>query len=197
MKNLKCSLILLILNLIINNVVSMQKSLMEELSKSAALKFSSAKLVKYEKLSKQELNQKLLNILNKSNLDKNHLRKCIILIGFGANINMQNKHGVTTLMMVSMKGYLELARDLLDYTDKEQINLNIQDEKGYTALMEAAFYGNLEIVRLLLECKNIDLKLENKCGHTALDLANFNQKWDIKDLLNKYLLCKKYSPYKY
>ncbi|CDK30238.1 ankyrin repeat domain-containing protein [Candidatus Babela massiliensis] len=181
MKKLKCSLILLILNLIINNVLSMHKT----------LEFDSIKLEKYNKLSKQELDKKLLNILNKSNLDKNYLRKCVNLIIAGANINMQNKYGITTLMMVSMKGYLGLVKALLEYTGKEPIDLNIQDENGYTALMEAAFYGHLEIVRILLESENckspIDLNLKNKCGNTALDLAYINKKTDIEGLLNKYL----------
>lgn len=189
MNKLPSSLILLILNLIINNVVSMQKTLIEKLSKS--VEFNFLKLEKYKNLSKQELDQKLLSILNKSNLDKSLMKKCTVLIIAGADINMQNKYGVTTLMISSMKGYLELVRILLEHDGKEPIDLNIQDEKGYTALMEAAFYGNLEIVRLLLECNNcnnpIDLKLKNNCGHTALDLADFNLKQDIKYLLNKYL----------
>ena len=117
MKKLKCSLILLILNLIINNVLSMHKT----------LEFDSIKLEKYNKLSKQELDKKLLNILNKSNLDKNYLRKCVNLIIAGANINMQKLENINLKELKKSPAVMEFGKNQYSDQIKKCLRLWPQD----------------------------------------------------------------------
>lgn len=138
----------------------------------------------------KQLNQELVNVLNRCRLEEQRdqeeldlelfynrhnydyepsvfkdedLNEALRLINEGANINTQSDCGINTLMIAVKKGNKTIVESLLN-NKKHLIDLNLQDNHGYTALISAAVIGNKEIVKLLLACPNvtspIDLNLK-------------------------------------
>ena len=66
-------------------------------------------------------------------------------INIGADINHENKNGVTALIAASITGKLYIVKILVE----AGADLNIQNNDGYTALMVASKYGYLDIVKYL------------------------------------------------
>ena len=56
--------------------------------------------------------------------------------------------------------------DLIDLLLK-YYNINIQDKLGRTVLMFASSYGYLNVVNRLLECKEIDINIQDTDGCTG------------------------------
>ena len=112
------------------------------------------------------------------------------------NLNVRNSHGESALMLVCLKGELELAKMLIKrdadinhpgwtslhyaasggHTDIVQLLLDqsayidAESPNGTTPLMMAARYGNEKAVQLLIT-EGADWKLKNQLGLTALDFA--------------------------
>ncbi|CAN1794680.1 Ankyrin repeat domain-containing protein 50 [Linum perenne] len=59
-------------------------------------------------------------------------------------------------------------------TEKADVDLDEQDEDGFTALMVAAAGGHVDAFKLLLQA-GADVKLRNKRGETAMNLAELNR----------------------
>ena len=141
--------------------------------------------------------------LNKDLLDASSLRgdflKVKSLLEMGADVNAQDRYGMTALMLASVSGHQELvatlvrARADVNAQDKngwtavmwaitdghQQIvatlvrvgaDVNAQDKDGFTALMVASSWGRQEIVAILLRA-GADVNAKNKKGETALTLA--------------------------
>ena len=111
-------------------------------------------------------------------------------------LNVRNSHGESALMLVCLKGELELAKMLIQrdadinhpgwtslhyaasggHTAIVQLLLDqsayidAESPNGTTPLMMAARYGNEKAVQLLIT-EGADWKLKNQLGLTALDFA--------------------------
>ncbi|MEY4077882.1 MAG: hypothetical protein RIQ69_2252 [Pseudomonadota bacterium] len=112
------------------------------------------------------------------------------------NLNVRNSHGESALMLLCLKGELELAKMLikrdadinhpgwtpLHYAATgghtaiiqllldESAYIDAESPNGSTPLMMAARYGNDKAVQLLLS-EGADHQLKNQLGLTALDFA--------------------------
>jgi len=112
------------------------------------------------------------------------------------NLNVRNSHGESALMLLCLKGELELAKMLikrdadinhpgwtpLHYAATgghtsiiqllldENAYIDAESPNGSTPLMMAARYGNDKAVQLLLS-EGADHQLKNQLGFTALDFA--------------------------
>ena len=124
------------------------------------------------------------------------------------NLNVRNTHGESALMLVCLKGDLELAKMLikrdadinhpgwtsLHYAAtgghtaiiqlllEESAYIDTESPNGTTPLMMAARYGNAKAVQLLIN-EGADLQLKNQLGLTALDFAIQGQRPDAIQLL--------------
>ena len=69
----------------------------------------------------------------------------ISLIRNGADINAENNHGDTPLMIASQRGNLEIVKELLSYG----VDVNVRDNDRNTALQYALDYDYPEVAQLL------------------------------------------------
>jgi ankyrin repeat protein len=118
-----------------------------------------------------------------------------ILIEKGANINFQDLHGTTALMMACFDGNLQLVKMLLSY----HADINLKKNCGATALLYACGYctdeipyANHEIIRLLLNLSpDISLcvsDVQDEYGNTPLFHYCVQYNYDIEILKT---LCQK------
>jgi len=127
-------------------------------------------------------------------------------------VNVRNSHGESALMLVSLKGELELAKTLikrdadinhpgwtpLHYAAsgghtpivhlllQESAYIDAESPNGTTPLMMAARYGNGKAVQLLIN-EGADLNLKNQLGLSAIDFAVVGQRPDAIQLLQTAL----------
>ena len=98
----------------------------------------------------------------------------------GADINVTNELGETSLIEASMNNYTDIVELLLE----RGANPDFRGKGGYTALITACVVGHLDSVKLLFEGgANIDITEER--GLTALDFAEDRGYDDIANLLKK------------
>ena len=71
-----------------------------------------------------------------------------VLLGSGANINLQDKDEWSALMLASRRGHKEVVNLLLD--KGAQIDLQ-ENEEGKSAIFVACEEEHIEVVKLLLE----------------------------------------------
>ena len=136
-------------------------------------------------------------ILNQNNIDLNNLNipytdsrlpiiihaatlnnKAIIefLIKNGANINIQDAEGKTSLMWTSCNNNIETVKLLIE----NGADLNKQDNNGKTALMWAILENNSKIVKFLIE-SNAKLDIQDNNGINAIMYALIK---DNKQIIN-------------
>lgn len=102
-----------------------------------------------------------------------------LLVRNDADINAQNEHGNTPIMLTTDKP------EIFKYLLQLKPDLNIQNDSGNTALMWAAYIGKYNIVKLLLEAgAKVDLK--NNSGNAAITWSSSNGHLKITKLLLKY-----------
>jgi ankyrin repeat protein len=87
----------------------------------------------------------------------------ILIQSKGLPIDDRNEHDETPLMIASIKGYLEAAKQLID----QGADVN---KPGWTPLHYAASKGNIEMMRLLLE-ENAYIDAASPNGTTPLMMA--------------------------
>ena len=102
------------------------------------------------------------------------------LLKENADVNIQNEHRVTALMVASQHGHTKIVKLLL----KENADVNIQNEHRVTALMVASQHGHTKIVKLLLK-ENADVNIQNEHRVTALMVASLNGHTQVVELLLK------------
>lgn len=124
-----------------------------------------------------EINQKFI----KSALDGDIEQLTSLLKEQKADINAQDKQGMTALMHASVKGHSEIVELLLNL----KANTEISDEYEFTALILASTNGHANIVELLLNA-NASIYARNEDGRTALDFAKAKGDLIIVDLINYY-----------
>lgn len=111
---------------------------------------------------------------------RNNLECAKILIGRGANVNLQDQLGRTALMFAARYNNKEVAKFLVDHAD-----LNVQNKEGETALMLAAEDNYFEVTQFLLAA-GADKTIVNAKGETAIDLAAKNGHLPLAKLIERY-----------
>jgi ankyrin repeat protein len=91
------------------------------------------------------------------NLDADDIAEISNLLEEGADVNVKDKYGATTLMMASTKGLTEIVKLLMDAGG----NVNTSTPNGFTPLIVASQYGYTEIVKLFQ--KKVILKSSSYC----------------------------------
>ncbi|CAG9765618.1 unnamed protein product [Ceutorhynchus assimilis] len=104
-----------------------------------------------------------------------------LLLSKGANVDVQTKHGVTTLLASTLKGYAKVVEALLEYN----ANVNLALESGITPLHISAQKGNRDIITMLLN-KGANVNAREKNGSTALHIASRAGKEDIAEILLEF-----------
>jgi tankyrase len=101
-----------------------------------------------------------------------------ILLGAGADADVKNATGLTTLQVVCEKktpGYKELAEELI----MVGADVNVRDQKGWTPLMRAISTADQDMVALLLK-NGANPTLETPKGDNASALA---EKFGCEDII--------------
>ncbi len=129
------------------------------------------------------------------------------------NLNVRNPHGESALMLLCLKGQLNLAQllinrqadinhpgwtalhyaatgghtDLIQLLLDESAYIDAESPNGTTPLMMAAKYGNGKSVELLI-AEGADIQAKNLLGLTALDFAVQGSQPDVIQLIQAALL---------
>ncbi len=97
------------------------------------------------------------------------------LLERGVDVNFQDDHGWTALMIASKNGHKKTVEMLLRHNP----NVDLQNKDGWTALMHASFHGRAEIVQMLVEKNGI----KGQIGMNALMMASIAGHMDIAKIL--------------
>ena len=123
-------------------------------------------------------------------------------------LDVRNAHGESALMLVCLRGNLQLAKlliarqadinhpgwtplhyaatgghaSLIQLLLDESAYIDAESPNGTTPLMMAARYGSTQAVQLLLD-EGADAQLKNQLGFTALDFAKQGNRIDALKLL--------------
>ena len=112
-----------------------------------------------------------------------HLDLIKLLIKHGASVNSKNSIRKTVLMMAVEKGCSSAVISYLLYYCGI-VDANIQDDEGKTALMFAVESEDYETVLLILiRIGEENIKIKDKNGRTAHDLARRNGFADVLEVL--------------
>ncbi|PQE15343.1 Ankyrin repeat domain-containing 52 protein [Rutstroemia sp. NJR-2017a WRK4] len=137
----------------------------------------------------------VLNIIQKSNQDINHVDKLQrtalqsasnnghlevvkLLLENGADLSAADNDGETPLNAASDSGHLEVVKLLLE----KGTDLSVSDINEWTPLNSASDSGHLEVVKLLLE-NGADLSVSDVNGWTPLNTASDNGHLEVVKLL--------------
>jgi hypothetical protein len=127
-------------------------------------------------------------------------------------LNVRNTHGESPLMLLSLKGHLQLAKllvsrdadinhpgwtplhyaatgghvEIIQLLLDESAYIDAESPNGSTPLMMAARYGNAKSVQLLLN-EGADFEVKNQLGLTALDFAIQGKRPDAIKLLESVM----------
>ena len=149
------------------------------------------KILNYEQ-KRQEKTDRLIELLNRNLydiirdldfsqiLDQGYWPKVMQLIYDGANINAQDKYGLTALMYAAFNENENKVKPLIAVG----ANINIQANDGSTALILATIRDDVDTVELLIAAgANIDI--QDNYGKTALMYAIEKGHKDIVKLLSR------------
>jgi ankyrin repeat protein len=122
---------------------------------------------------------------------RRHLNAVKMLLATGGiDICAKNMIGNTAFELACIGGHVEIAMELLAAHKKaSNFDINDTDDHGSTALMHACMFSRARIVKLLLSIPNINTRLIDSGGDTALDLAEGEENEDeIRALFQGELL---------
>ncbi|KAJ9634654.1 hypothetical protein H2199_008939 [Coniosporium tulheliwenetii] len=111
-------------------------------------------------------------------LDNKHIHIVELLLGNGADVNVQGGHFGNALQAASYYGYREVVELLLS----KGADVNAQGGYYGNALQAASFNGNKEVVELLLS-KGADVNAQGGKYGNALQAASFNGNKEVVELL--------------
>jgi uncharacterized protein len=112
---------------------------------------------------------------------KGDMKQIQDLLGKGADVNAQNKWGLTPLMAAAHGGHIVAGKLLLE----KGADINAMQHGGWTALMVAAVKGHVDVVNLLLG-KGADVNARTESRMTALILARSNGRSQVVQLLKAH-----------
>lgn len=125
---------------------------------------------------KNDLGQKIIEILRDSKTNEKYQDNIRLFIDKGANLNFQDDNGHTPLSLAALYGRTEIIKILID----KGVDVNIKNMYGCTALMAMLWpwYNNIETAKLLMD-NGIDLDIQDNNGYTALmhTIFNGNKEW--------------------
>ncbi len=125
-------------------------------------------------VGKGELDNKLAQAIGQASLTM--VKECLQQ---GAQVNANDKNGITPLMRASMNGCTQIAAALLE----KGADINLKSaQSGFNALHFACLNGYPETAKLLLE-KGPDINTPSKDGVTSLILAAFFGRVEVVKLL--------------
>ncbi len=105
-----------------------------------------------------------------------------ILIGWGANVNVQDLTNRTTpLFWACYHGELELAEILLENGAK----INAKDVKGQTPLFWACYHGQYEVAEMLIN-HHAHLEIKDLRGQTPFKIAYNRRNAELAEMLIDY-----------
>jgi len=97
----------------------------------------------------------------------------LLLCEKGADLNVQNKHGLTPVLCAADKNFTSLVRTLVKFG----ANLKVTDNQGFSLLHKAVLSSNLDLVQFLLGCTSpegellLDINAVSDEGFTPLHQA--------------------------
>lgn len=93
---------------------------------------------------------------------REHSTQCaLMLLDYGAPIDVENAKKVTPLILSAQKGNVTLVRELLG----RGANIATETLTGLTAILQAAHFGKTSVLKLLLQ----------SCSTHLIECANYNQ----------------------
>ena len=132
-----------------------------------------------------------------------YLNTVNILLQAGANMNLQDDHGMTAVMLAidatchgagGKQPILGSIEGIIQALINHGANLNLQDNDGMTALMLATAQSKNKTIAAMLIQAGADITIINHDGKTAMDLTpDENFKAYLLDISQKYALSKKQS----
>jgi len=108
-----------------------------------------------------------------------------LLCDKGADLNIQNKHGLTPVLCAADKNFTSIVRTLV----KTGANITITDNQGFSLLHKAVLSSNLDLVQFLLSFQNeegellLDINAVSEEGFTPLHQASLHGNNKIIKLL--------------
>ena len=114
---------------------------------------------------------------NKNNKNKKMLE---LLLSHNANVNLQNKKGITALMTAAINDCHKLIPDLI----KANADVNLRNNNGDSALMIAAKEGNYYAFKALIEA-GAEKDIKNNDGDSVFEIAEKKRKKTIHNYLKK------------
>lgn len=129
------------------------------------------------------------------NINKMILTAVELLLGYGAEVNMQNKYWNEKLKKYSFKPLLHFAVDAEDLDivksliEKGKAIIHSQDEYENTALLAAGKKGNLEIIDYLFS-QGARLEDKNRDNETLMSISEKNNYQNVIHYLNSKVTTK-------
>lgn len=106
----------------------------------------------------------------------------------GAKIYCRNKYNLQTPLMIACANPESLP--IIRFLIQKGCNINATDNNKDTPLTIACKNNNIEIVKFLLT-QNVDVKIENSVGSTALSIAQYDGRKEIYQILTEFISSKK------
>ncbi|KAL9616376.1 MAG: hypothetical protein Q9160_008750 [Pyrenula sp. 1 TL-2023] len=107
-----------------------------------------------------------------------------LLISWGADVNIVDKHGRTALSYAARNGEVTVLRVLLK---QQSIKINISDEFGRTPLSLAAWHGHEGATRTLLQYPDTEVDLTDHLGRPPLFHATLHGHNRVIKLLSGHI----------
>ncbi|CAM9577804.1 unnamed protein product [Pylaiella littoralis] len=105
-----------------------------------------------------------------------------LLVKHGADVNVTDEQGVTTLIQAAHRGMLVICELVVE----KGVDVAARSDDGITALIAAASEGHAGIVELLLGKAKADPDAKDKDGTTALMAASVRGHKDVVDALLRH-----------
>eukprot|EP00451_Oxyrrhis_marina_P028228 CAMPEP_0204337142 /NCGR_PEP_ID=MMETSP0469-20131031/20080_1 /ASSEMBLY_ACC=CAM_ASM_000384 /TAXON_ID=2969 /ORGANISM="Oxyrrhis marina" /LENGTH=678 /DNA_ID=CAMNT_0051321119 /DNA_START=1 /DNA_END=2033 /DNA_ORIENTATION=- len=97
-----------------------------------------------------------------------------------ANLFVRDNNGMSIVHHAAYQNWM----DVITFAFRRRMNIDAADKNGWTPLMYGAQQGNLSVCILLLDLGAITTQ-RNKYDKTALDIAEINERNDVKRLFTK------------